>query len=227
MPVYKYLKKQHLAQFREKGTIRIGNIELYKDIVNAPIRDPDEGRLTYLIQTGHEPLDLTQEEANAITNEYLIKATLRVAPNSYFRSELKVPNAFVFSTSRILNKKLFKKWDCDAYYKIIDPKQFMKIIYDELTKRIPLKGYLARKVIYVKTKKFIITNSNKSEIIRKVINDQSNLSAAKVIHMEDYFTKTEAFKDEQEYRGVFIPAVPIGRAPIYLNCKKLLSCSKF
>jgi len=164
MPVYKYLKKEHLAQFREKGIIRIGNIELYKDIVNAPIRDPDEGRLTYRIQTGHEPVDLTQEEANAITNEYLIKSNLRIAPSSCFESILKVPNAFVFSTSHILNKKLIKKWDCDTYYKIIDPKQFMKIIYDELTKRIPLKGYLAKKVIYVKTKKFIITNSNKSEI---------------------------------------------------------------
>lgn len=227
MVVYKYLKMKYLEQFKEKGTISIGNIEWYRNIENEKIRDPHEGRTTYSFATGQEAIELSIEQTNAITNDYYLSARLRIAPNSFFSSDLKVPNAFIFSMSYRLDKELMKTFGCDAYYKITDIKQFMNAVGDELNKQYQLLFSVADKVRYVQTKRIKVTNNNKNIVIRTTPHDKSKSDKIKEIYIEDYFTKSEAFKEEEELRLVFVPVIPIGKKPVYLNCRKLIDYCEF
>ncbi len=227
MYVYKYLKKEHLEQLKEKGTLCIGNLELYRGIENYTIRDPHEGRTTYRIESGEETVELSREQVNAMTNDYSSSASLRIAPNSFFQDDLKVPNAFLFSTSCKADRELMEKWGYSSYYKIRNIEQFTKIIFNEIRKQHPLIFSVARKVSYVKTKIINVTNTNKNAVIRTIAYDESKAPQIKKIYIDDYFTKSEEFKDEEEFRFVFVPATPISKEPIYVNCKRLLSYCEF
>lgn len=222
MFVYKYLKKEHLKQFEENGTVSIGNIYLYRDIENAKIRDPFEGRTKYVVNTERESVELSVEQVNAITNDYYISSALRIAPNSHFADFLNVPNAFVFSTSYRLDEELIRKFDCEGYYKIIDIKQFADTLSEELNKQHRLLFTVTNKVIYVKSKEIKITNENKDSVIRTIPYDKSKSDRIKTIYIEDYLTKPEEFRQEEEFRFVFVPANPISKEPVYINCKKLV-----
>lgn len=227
MVIYKYLMKDHLEQFREKGIVKIGNIEHYREIENKKINDPHEGRTTYNIFAKEEAIELSADQANAITNDYHIKASLRIAPHSFFTSDLIVPNAFVFSASCRLDKKLMRTFGYDTYYKITHIKQFMNALYEELSARYQLLFTVADKVRYVQTKAIKLTNSNKNTVIRTAPYDKSKSNKIKLIYIEDYFTKSEAFKEEEEFRLIFVPRTPIGKEPVYLNCKRLINYCVF
>lgn len=227
MFLYKYLKKKYLEQFKEKGTIQIGTIEWFRDVENKKIQDPFEGRTKYSIHAKAEPIELSVEQMNAITNDYHISAKLKVAPNNQFSEYLKVPNAFVFSTSRIFDENLMKKFDCDACYKITDTKNFAEIIYHEINKLHPLLLLIVNKVFYVKTKEIFITNQNKNVVIRTTPYDKSKSDKIKTIHIEDYFTKPDTFKQEKEYRFIFVPRNPIGIQTVSLNGPNLIDCVEF
>jgi len=220
--VYKYLKKEHLKQFKEKGTVSIGNIYWFRDIENAKIRDPFEGRTKYVINAEQEPVELSVEQVNAITNDYHISAALRIAPNSHFADFLNVPNAFVFSTSYRLSEELMRKFGCNGYYKIIDIKQFADTMSEESNKQCRLLFTVTNKVIYVKSKEIKITNENKDSVIRTTPYDKSKSDRVKTIYIEDYFIKPEEFRQEEEFRFIFIPANPISKEPVYISCKKLV-----
>jgi hypothetical protein len=227
MIAYKYIQKRYLEQFKERGTISIGNIEWYRDIENEKIRDPFEGRTVYSFATGQETIELSMEQTNAITNDYHISASLRIGPNTFFRSDLKVPNAFVFSTSLRLDKKLMKAFGCDSYYKIIDIKQFMETVSEELNKQYPLLFSVAGKVRYVQTKVIKVTNDNKDTVIRITPYNRLKSDRIKQIYIKDYFSKSETFKEEEEFRLIFIPKTPIGKKPVFLTCRKLVDYCEF
>ena len=59
--------EEHLKQFREKGTVKIGNIEYYREIESKKINDPHEGRTTYNVFAKEESIDISVAQANAIT----------------------------------------------------------------------------------------------------------------------------------------------------------------
>lgn len=224
---YKYLKKKHLKQFRSKGTIAIGNIELYRDIENTAISDPYEGRTVYAIETEGEAVKLSVEQVNAITNDYHITANLEVGPHSFFRDSLKVPNAYAFSVSRKLDQQLMTTLGYDAYYKIKDIQGFMRVIYNELNRRTGLLFSVADRISYVETKTFKITNANKDKVIRTSPYNKSKSERLKTIYIEDYFTKLDKFQHEEEFRLLFIPAARISKQLVSLDCKELLGHCNF
>jgi uncharacterized ferritin-like protein (DUF455 family) len=227
MFVYKYLREKYLEQFRERGTIAIGNIEWYRDIENKRIQDPLEGRTKYLIHAGREPIELSIEQVNAITNDYHISARLRIAPYTFFEDYLNVPNAFVFSMSYRFDRDLMKRFGCDACYKIADIKQFANIIQKELNKQYRLLFSVAKKVSYVETKEIYVTNNNKNTVIRTTSYNKSKSERIKTIYIEDYFAKPDVFKEEKEFRFIFVPEKPIGKKPVYLHCTELINYCDF
>lgn len=227
MVIYKYLMKEYLERFKEKGTVRIGNIEYYREIENKKINDPHEGRTTYNVFAKEEAIELSVDQVNAITNDYHIEASLRIAPHSFFTSDLIVPNAFTFSASCRFDKKLLKTFGYNTCYKITDIKQFMNTIYNELSKRYQLLFPVADRVRYVHTKIINVTNSNKNTVIRTMPYSKSKSDRIKDIYIEDYFTKPEEFKEEEEFRLIFVPTTPIGREPVDLNCRKLIDYCVF
>ena len=227
MAIYKYLMKEYLEKFKEKGTLRIGNIEYYREVENKNINDPHEGRTTYNIFAKECAVELSVDQVNAITNDYHTKAALQIAPHSFFASDLIVPNAFTFSASCRFDKKLMKSFGYDACYKITDIKQFMNVLYNELSKRYQLLFPVAGRVRYVQTKIIDVTNSNKNTVIRTTPFDKLESDRIKDIYIEDYFTKPEAFKEEEEFRLIFVPATPINRKSVDLNCRKLIDYCVF
>jgi hypothetical protein len=219
---YKYLKKEHLDQFRETGKIAIGNIELYRDIENTTILDPFEGKTVYSLETKDEPVFLSVDQVNAITNDYHITSNFKIGPNSYFQDSLKVPNAFTFSLSSKLDDQLMSLLGYDAFYAIKDINAFQHIIYKELNKMYKLLYSVIDKVRYVPTKILKITNANKDQLIRTSPFKKEKSEFIKTIYIEDYFTKLDRFKHEVELRILFIPSEPISKQLILLNCIDLL-----
>ena len=224
---YKYLCKEHLEQFRRRGTLKIGTIELYREIENKAICDPFEGRTVYSIETKEEAVDLSVEQVNAITNDYHITAKFRIGPYSYFRDSLKVPNAYTFCVSRGLSQQLMSSLGYDAFYAITDMNSFMKIIYAELDRRQELLFSVADWVRYLQTKIFEITNANKDEVIRTTPYNRAKSERIKTIYIEDYFSKLDNFRHQEEFRIVFIPVTPIPKEFLLLDCETLLDYCDF
>ena len=120
-----------------------------------------------------------------------------------------------------------KSFGYDVCYKITDIKQFMNVLYNELSKRYQLLFPVAGRVRYVQTKIIDVTNSNKNTVIRTTPFDKLESDRIKDIYIEDYFTKPEAFKEEEEFRLIFVLATPINREPVDLNCRKLIDYCVF
>jgi hypothetical protein len=202
MGVYKYLKKKYLNQLIEKGIIRIGTIYWYRDCENKKIRDPLEGRTKYTIKPRKESLTLSKEQAQAITNDYRIKGNICISPETTFSDYLNVSNAFIFCASLYYDNKLFKKFEADTCYKIGDIEAFASNMGKEINKQFPLRLIAMNEVVYVHSKEKKITKKNINSVIR---NTPYNDSGVKTIYVEDYFTKPMTYREEVEYRFIFLP----------------------
>ena len=216
MVTFKYLKKRHLILFRESGTIRLGSLYKYREIENKAIQDKYEGRIIHKIEPKEKSKELTSEEAIRMLPHLQRNKGMTILPGAHLTREDTVPGAFIFCTSCVIDKKLMEKWNYDSYYRIVDIAQFAKTIFEELSKNIPLQDYRHRKVRY-EEKEIDVTNNNLSECLR-LSNDP----------WDNYFRKPEAFRNEKEYRLVFLPTSDFTMTEYFdLHCKKLLTCCKF
>jgi hypothetical protein len=227
MYVYKYIERDYLQQFKEKGRVQINNIYRCRNIEKKNIRDPFEGRTKYIIHTEEDTIVLSKEQVNAMTNDYHFSAALKIGPNSWFADFLNVPNAFVFCTSHRLDKELMEEFDCDAWYRINDIKQFTNTVGEELGKQYRLSLTVANKVTYVNSKEIRVTNKNKDSVFRTTPYEKSGSDRIKTIYIEDYFIKPKAFSQQEEFRLIFVPVSQIGKEPVYVECKKLLDYCEF
>lgn len=147
MYLYKFVEHQYLTSFFESGSLRIGTIFDFKDIIShsEARADKDEGkhRLMRSISSAigidsnsHEPiieeLFRVKEGTSAILKDFSIVV------------ERHSPDGFVFCTSYTYSEELFRRWyeDCeknDACYLINDPEGFFKEI-DKVIKNKTLGG---------------------------------------------------------------------------------------
>jgi hypothetical protein len=221
MFVYKYLNKKHLLEFKNKGLIRIGTLYEFRSAEDA-VRDEFEGLSRLRVDPKKEPSSFSNEQAHKLFpqiqfEEGITKDAITVMPKAHVISDRQVPDAFVFCTSLKLDKRLNKKWNYDAYYRIIDPFQFAKIAFQELGKQVPLISYKSGKVKYT-DKEISITNRNKDEVLSNISNNFWDIC----------FTKPEKFKDEKELRFVFVPAPGVKKIePRFLTCLELRKCCQF
>ena len=215
MVLYKYLEKRYLNQFRQVGRVHLGSLKSYRITEDKERRDPYEGLGIKKIAPDDSPIILDNIQ-NAHYFPNLVKNQgMTVMPKAHVTSTTDL-DAYVFCTSEILSDRLMKKWNCDAYYKITDPMQFAKNLYEELSAHLPLKNYIVRKINYVDSKEKEITNENKEILLAH----ESVIDAC--------FEKPKKFCDEKEVRILFItePDVPI-RKFYLVNCKKLLTYCSF
>jgi hypothetical protein len=218
--LYKYLKKEHLLKFQKKGKIRIGTLYNYRTIEGS-LQDNFEGITVYYCNPSDERVILSAEEASILFFPKKFLESFTIMPKSSVKRENTVLDSFVFCTSIVYDKALFLRWNYDAYFEIIDPRQFAKIIHDEIRlKHYPLQEYYnMRKVAYVDSKVIAITNSNKNDVIGNISNDS----------WEGFFKKpTRDFSIEKEFRMVW-PPEPDVSIPAYidLSLPKLCECCKF
>lgn len=228
MVVYKYLKKEYLEEFKNKGKVFIGSIDFYRKTENEGIKDKLEGRRDYLIHPKQDAVELSRAQWNALpTNWHLMGSGqgFRIEPGGKVIINSTVPNAFCFCTSCKLDMRLMKKFKCNAYYTINDINQFAKALCKELSTQYPIVLSVSGKVQYVPTKEVVITNYNKDKVIR--IPPQGKMYT-KQIKIEDYFRKTKMqFEDEEEFRFVFLTARSIGKDSIHMDGRRLLDYCEF
>jgi hypothetical protein len=124
--MFKYLMKEHLEKFQKNGELFIGSIDFYREK-----SDWHEGRTTFFVamKEGEEAIELSNAQANAITNGYHFKhpVKLRFEKNAYFSSHLETPNAFCYCVSEFFDRKVMEEFKYDAFFRIINPKKFGEI----------------------------------------------------------------------------------------------------
>jgi hypothetical protein len=214
MIVYKYLKKKHFLKFKEEGLIRVNTLYDLRSEYET-IRDDLEGRakLTVaakkpLVYSGGEFQQIfPQIKSDRPGVEICLEAGAAIVGNK------QVSNAFVFCASLKLDDDLFRKFEYDAYYRITEPDRFAEILWEEVDKVRTIRCFKADKVRY-SDKEIVVSDKRKSLSKASLINDFWNIC----------FTKPLRFRNEEEYRIVFVPEFPKEIAKLDLCCPELRKC---
>jgi len=106
-----------------------------------------------------------------------------------------------------LDEGLGKKFGYDAYYKITNPDVFANVLFEKINEVKMIRCYKSGKVKYSDKE---ITVTNKNESFSKSSNDFWDIC----------FTKPKKFRNEKEYRIVFVPYFPEIK-PLILKCPEL------
>jgi hypothetical protein len=137
-------------------------------------------------------------------------------PNSHVTSDREVPDAFVFCTSLAQTRALKTKFQYDSRFKIISPLNFASLVFDALRDNFNVVGYVEDKVKYG-VKIYGIANDNQKPLL-----DNINQS------FEEYcFKKPIGYKDEHEYRIVFVLGDEKPIQPFEITCPELLKYCVF
>ncbi|MBL5965938.1 hypothetical protein I7V30_11760 [Lelliottia amnigena] len=135
--LFKFTEKQYMDNFFETGSLRLGTIYDFKDIIQYQmgIGDSDEG--SHLLHRSiKESLSLTKDSNEEIISEALSVANT-VHPATIKNFTVIVPrhtqDRFIFCTSKDYSDSLFKKWnekyrEINACYIITDAKKFADAI---------------------------------------------------------------------------------------------------
>lgn len=131
MPLYKFVEKQFLDGFFTSGSLRLGTIYDFKDVVEhgASRGDQSEGE-HQLIRGIDGTVTLTKDKYEPIISEVF---KMEGDGESYI-SNLSIvvprrcPDGFIFCTSKLFTEELFQSWNAennvDACYEITDPRRF-------------------------------------------------------------------------------------------------------
>jgi hypothetical protein len=213
MYLYKHLKKlEYLEMFKEKGTIRISTL---KDLLET---DDTEGRQRRSFKPMINAFNFSSKKVSSQTSMFQFSEPtpnvigVDVGGKLTFYNEAE--NAFIFCTSTKLNLDYWKtERGYEAYYTIVNPKEFMKLLWRKLNKefglsRLPIFG-------------IIKYTPHKDELATV---DVDSVTAPLKTLNDLCFTKTENFVKETEYRMMFMPRNPQGITPQLLDCPELRTC---
>jgi hypothetical protein len=220
MVVYKYLKKEHLRDFKDKGSVRVNTLHDLRS-AEVTIRDEFEGRRQFIIGSDKKPTNLSVQDlhklAPIIKASKESKATIELEAGAIINSNLEVSNAFVFCTSLKLDEQLSRKLGYDSHYRIIDIFRFAEIAFEELNKKSTLRCFQTGEVKYA-DKEISINNSNKEQVLSR---DGENS------FWEICFTKPKKFMYQKEFRIVFVPWFGKEIKPLVISSLEFLKCCAF
>ena len=220
MLVYKYLERQYLNRFRNEGKLYINTVYNLRSCPHEPIRDTLEGKHRLKIEPKSKPVVLSSQELKKfypnITITQDMPNALTVMPEAHVTSDFEITNAFVFCASLVSDRNLNKKWKYNSYFQIKDPYSFAQIIFNKINERYSSGYYLLEKVRYG-LKEIDISSKNKS----------STLDRYPKTLIDYYFTKPIEFKDEKEFRMIFVPEYKLEIEPVEITCPELLRYCRF
>jgi len=175
------------------------------------IRDELEGRIQLSVGSKNKPLVYSGEEFHHLfpkikSNKPNVRIRLDAGATIVDRKQ--VSNAFIFCTSMKLDSALGKEFGYDAYYKITNPERFAEILFEKINEVRMTKCFKAGKVKYLDKE---ITGTSKSASISRNSNDFWDIC----------FTKPKKFRNQKEFRIVFVPEYPGKIEPLLLSCPEL------
>jgi len=217
--LYKNLEKKYYHSFKEKGSIRVGTLNLYKAIEGT--RQDDKEGLKLLGFNPEEEIHLNKDEipANLFPSFITVpNVNIHLSPGASLNLGVQIPNAYIFCVSE---KPIPGKFG-DSHYEIIYPSIFCKMLFEKLKELDPeVNSACLRKISYGGIKDLEVRTVKDLERYKNY-----NLNE---ISLSDYFTKPSKFSDEFEYRYVFFTATPNIREFLDLTCdlKIIHSCCNF
>jgi hypothetical protein len=219
--VYKYLREKYFQAFKETGSLRINTLYKLREAEHAPIRDGLEGRRNIKFGSDEPYTTLSGEDFHKLlpmkkmTEQQEEKITVTVEKGTQF--DLQIADAYVFCTSLKLDSALYNKFGYDTHYAIYKPYEFAKLLFEKLneTKNF-VRCYKLDSVRYV-DKPIILTTENKESVLQ----DRNK------VFWDTCFTKPKNFRNEQEFRMVFVPESKHAIKPILLTCPELKKFCKF
>jgi hypothetical protein len=209
MPLFRYLDRQYVDEFRKDGKLLISPLYKYRSIDDIR-QDPTEGLVSTSITSGK----FSSEEAKSILG---IDNQIEIGPGGALVYNNHLPNGYLVSTSTVRGSHLMTRFKCDDYFIINDPKRFSEAISSALSANI---GYQVHgKVIYVRQK---LHHQTVPELIKvgKALGSYSE---------NDYFIKKESYKIESEYRFLFFTKAsdPVQPTFIQITQGEVQSCCSF
>jgi hypothetical protein len=220
MVIYKYIKKQYLRDFKDKGFVHVNTLHNLRS-AEATIRDEFEGRRKLIFGSHEKPTSLSVQDLHKMAPKIEApkesEITIELETGAIIHSNIEVNNAFVFCASLKLDEQLSRKLGCDSHYRIIDPFRFAEIAFEELNKKSTLRCFQIGKVKYA-DKEIRITNRNKEQVLA---GDSGN------DFWEICFTKPKMFTYQKEFRIVFVPWLGNEIKPLDISSLEFLTCCAF
>lgn len=221
MIAYKYLRKEHLKNFKKDGSIRIGTLHEFRKCENKSLQDELEGRRIIKISSHKQPVHFSGKDFHKLLpmlkldEQQKEKVTVYVEDGAQF--DMQVANAYVFCTSLKLDSLLYSRFKCDTHYEIHEPEKFARILFEKLNdaKKF-IHCFDVREVKYA-DKPTILTKENKKFVLR----DRDD------VFWDTCFSKPKNFSDEYEFRMVFVPESKNDVNPISLKSPELKRYCKF
>jgi hypothetical protein len=217
MIVYRYLESGYVQRFRKEGKIWISTLKRVKSHPNERLRDELEGEFDEKIEPKSKPETFSTKTINEISSAHFTKEAgenpFTVMPNSIATFKERLEDAYVFCTSLAKSKELNERWKYDKVFEITDPFSFADTMYEELSRTESMIGYMMDKICYgFRQRK--LTPKNEECVLSKLPYDLC-------------FTKPLRFREEKEWRMVFVPRKAEQVEPHEVTCTKLLKFCHF
>jgi hypothetical protein len=227
--VYKIINKFHIDNLKETGQLLIGTFKRYRQAEEQQIRDESEG-LKLWSNDGEAidniPIEEIMKGSNIKIESTSGKVRFSVAKGGDIKAGITYPNAFIFSTSMADPEKMKIRFNKNNYFTIKDIDVFGRMLLNAVEKVIVPNRvfiYCFDKVKYVKTKNVRLLPEQKKENIRIIgkPGEIINITQGRVREMFwYYFLKEEIFKQEKEFRFVFLCREEIEVDRIFVKLSK-------
>lgn len=213
MLLFKYLKKEHLADFKTTGSLLINTLYNLRSVEYEPIRDGLEGSHKIRFRSKGKYTTLSGTEYHKIMPQ--MRLTEENSDRKFYfgngtEFNIEAFDAYVFCTSLTLEGTILKKFGYSSYFQIIDSEKFGEKLFERINERCSIDWYRQDAVKY-RDKPIIVTRKSKCKILKQPLAEVSDIC----------FCKPKKFKTEKEYRFVYFPTHKKVIEPMVLLCPEL------
>lgn len=134
MRLYKFIEKEYLDSFFNTGSLRLGTIYDFKDLIQHGTSRGDTKEGSHIaVRDNKKTIELSEDKHEPIISDILnVTGKGCTLSGGNFHSIRTSPNGFIFCTSNQFSEKLFWKWNdterLDSCYEIHDVKGFIEAI---------------------------------------------------------------------------------------------------
>jgi hypothetical protein len=191
MSIYKYLEKQYLESFKEKGMVHLYTLDELRFLEKKDIGDRSEGvnilRIGKLNTVRFSGKDMEKYHLPIVISD---KSEANFTNCTFTNYE----NGYVFCTTIRRNDNYWAERKYDAYFIINDSSRFCRILFEKLYDSFGVEGFLEGVVTYDNNREKVIEEANKAHYLK---NDTAHPYAC-------CFQKDPYFTEQLEYRMFFI-----------------------
>jgi hypothetical protein len=191
MRLYKYLEKQYLEGFKEKGIVHLSTLDELRIIEKKDIGDKLEG--INVVKVGKRK---TVRFSGKELENYRVPIQMSDKSEANFTNctFITFQNGYVFCTTAKRNDNYWVSRGCDAHFVINDSSRFCQTLFNKLYDFWGVDGFCENFVVYVNNREKVLEEEGKADYLK---ND--------LIHpYSSCFQKSTDFKIQSEYRMFFI-----------------------